>query len=387
VLLIDEPTRGLDATARELVGRALSTLADEGAAVLIATHDADFAAALADRTVPMADGRLGPSVPADEGRFVSVDEQARTPVVEQANRDETPAPPLAERSKRDDTPVSREKPTPPASVMALLAANLAALAAFCWPLVAGALPTQAQAAVPVVALALVPLAALIVLGLLDGTVRSAHTLALLGTLAAIGAAIRIVGTGVGGVEAVFILLILAGRAFGARFGLLLGMITIALSSLMWGGIGPWTPFQMFACGWVGVGAGLLPRLRGWAEVALLCGYGIAASYAFGLVMNLWFWPFAVGGGTGISYEPGAPLPVNVGSFVLYSLVTSTATWDTLRAITTTIGILVVGTAVLGALRRAKPVAAASVTPRSTSPQGDGTRTRPSTARDAAAALR
>ena len=54
--------------------------------------------------------------------------------------------------------------------------------------------------------------------------RSAHTLALLGTLAAIGAAIRIVGTGVGGVEAVFILLILAGRAFGARFGLLLGML-------------------------------------------------------------------------------------------------------------------------------------------------------------------
>ena len=31
---------------------------------------------------------------------------------------------------------------------------------------------------------------------------------------------------------------------------------------------------------------------------MLCGYGIVASYLFGLLTNLWFWPFAVGAGTG-----------------------------------------------------------------------------------------
>jgi energy-coupling factor transporter ATP-binding protein EcfA2 len=391
-LLVDEPTRGLDAQARDLVARALDGLAADGVAVLLATHDAEFAAEIADRILPMTGGRLGATTPVGSPVLASSlaplppsRTQAGSGGGVAAYRNRAPASAIAPESGTRTAPTARRRPT--AATAALLAANAAALASFCWPLVAGALPAQAQAAVPVVALALVPLAALVVLGLLDGTVRSAHTLALLGTLAAIGAAIRIAGTGVGGVEAVFILLILAGRAFGARFGLLLGMLTIALSSLMWGGIGPWTPFQMFACAWVGAGAGLLPRLRGRAEVALLCVYGIAASYAFGLVMNLWFWPFAVGAGTGISYEPGAPLPVNVGSFVLYSLVTSTATWDTLRAITTTIGILVVGAVVLGALRRAKPVAAASLTPRSTSPRGGGTRTRPSTARDEAAALR
>ena len=46
------------------------------------------------------------------------------------------------------------------------------------------------------------------------------------------------------------------------------------------------------------------------------------------------------------------MPAN--SFLLYSLVTSTATWDTLRAITTVIGLVVVGRAILSALRRAKP---------------------------------
>ncbi|MDQ5848237.1 MAG: ECF transporter S component, partial [Pseudomonadota bacterium] len=92
-----------------------------------------------------------------------------------------------------------------------------------------------------------------------------------------------------------------------------------------------------------------------AELCMLCGYGILASYVFGLLTNLWFWTFAVGAGTGISYVPGAPLGTNLSSFLLYSLVTSTAGWDTLRAITTIIGIAVVGRAILAALRRVKPV--------------------------------
>jgi energy-coupling factor transport system ATP-binding protein len=126
---------------------------------------------------------------------------------------------------------------------------------------------------------------------------------------------------------------------------------------MWGGIGPWTPFQIFACAWVAAGAGLLPRrVRGKAELWMLCAYGAVASYLYGLLLNLWFWPFAVGAGTGISYEPGAPLATNLSSFLLYSLVTSTAGWDTLRAVTTIIGITVIGRAVLAAFRRVKPVA-------------------------------
>ena len=119
---------------------------------------------------------------------------------------------------------------------------------------------------------------------------------------------------------------------------------------------------MFACAWVGAGAGLLPRVRGAAEIAMLCVYGVLASYAVGLIMNLWFWPFAVGGGTGISYEAGAPIGENLSSFLLYSLLTSSISWDTLRAITTVVGLVVVGRAILVSLRRAKPVIGAAVAP-------------------------
>lgn len=63
LLLVDEPTRGLDSTARALVGSALLRAAEGGAggsgsAVMFATHDRDFAHALATKTVQMHEARL-----------------------------------------------------------------------------------------------------------------------------------------------------------------------------------------------------------------------------------------------------------------------------------------------------------------------------------------
>jgi energy-coupling factor transporter ATP-binding protein EcfA2 len=351
VLLIDEPTRGLDPAARAAVSAALRAAADAGTAVLIATHDHNFARSLGARILPMRDG-VAPSFETEAAPADAVAAQPATApqISARAFTDEPTNSYSAEKSRRIRMPR-------PVELAVLAAANLLALGAFCWPLLAAALPQDAAAALPYAALAMAPIAVVAIVVSLDGSVRSAHTVALLGVLAAVGSAARVASTGVGGVEAVFILLILAGRAFGARFGMLLGAATIAVSSVLWGGIGPWTPFQIFACAWVGAGAGLLPRrVRGKAELWMLCGYGAVASYLFGLLTNLWFWPFAVGAGTGISYVAGAPLGTNLSSFLLYSLVTSTAGWDTLRAVTTIIGIAVVGRAILAALRRVKLVA-------------------------------
>lgn len=354
VLLIDEPTRGLDPAARTAVAAALRAAADDGAAVLIATHDLSFAHSLGARILPMRDG-VAPSTASEKT------EPAPEPLLPLPRQENAGARPRVTEQPDTHAPARQHRLRMPrgAELAVLAAANVLALAAFCWPLLAAAFPEDAAAALPYAALAIAPLAVVAIVVSLDGSVSSAHTVALLGVLAAVGSAVRVASTGVGGVEAVFILLILAGRAFGARFGMLLGAATIALSSALWGGIGPWTPFQIFACAWVGAGAGLLPRrVRGKAELWMLCGYGIVASYLFGLLTNLWFWPFAVGAGTGISYLPGAPLGTNLSSFLLYSLVTSTAGWDTLRAVTTIIGIAVVGRAILAALRRVKPVPSA-----------------------------
>lgn len=182
---------------------------------------------------------------------------------------------------------------------------------------------------------------------------------MLGVLSALNAAVRAtLGAGTAGFESVFFLLILAGRVFGPGFGFLLGCTSLFASALLTGGVGPWLPFQMLCCAWIGLGAGLLPhRLRGRAELAVLVGYGIVCAYLFGLVMNLWSWPFltSITGGAaagGLEYLPGAPLVDNLLRFGWYTLLTSTAGWDTGRAIATTVALLLLGPVVLPVLRRA-----------------------------------
>ena len=58
VLLLDEPTRGLDPTAKERFATIVAELAAAGHAVVIATHDVEFVASVADRVVVLADGEV-----------------------------------------------------------------------------------------------------------------------------------------------------------------------------------------------------------------------------------------------------------------------------------------------------------------------------------------
>jgi energy-coupling factor transport system ATP-binding protein len=58
VLLLDEPTRGLDYQAKQALLGILRTLVSEGCSVLVATHDVEFVAAVADRVLVLAEGEL-----------------------------------------------------------------------------------------------------------------------------------------------------------------------------------------------------------------------------------------------------------------------------------------------------------------------------------------
>ena len=104
---------------------------------------------------------------------------------------------------------------------------------------------------------------------------------------------------------------------------------------------------------IGLGAGLLPRKpRGKAEIALLVAYGVFAAYFFGLLMSLWSWPFLAGTSPAVGFVPGAPLLDNLHRFALYTVLTSTLGWDTGRAITNAVAIVLLGPAILTVLRRA-----------------------------------
>ncbi|MFE9863215.1 ABC transporter ATP-binding protein [Streptomyces sp. NPDC005506] len=58
LLLLDEPTRGLDYAAKARLIRVLRDLAAEGHAIVLATHDVELAAELAHRVVILADGEI-----------------------------------------------------------------------------------------------------------------------------------------------------------------------------------------------------------------------------------------------------------------------------------------------------------------------------------------
>ena len=179
----------------------------------------------------------------------------------------------------------------------------------------------------------------------------AKSVALLGVLSALIAALRPLGAGAVGIEPMWFVLILSARVFGASFGFLLGMISMFVSALMTGGVGPWLGYQVFAAAWIGLLAGSLPKkTRGGYEILMLICYSIFAAGLFGILMDLQFWPWALGSNTQLSYLPNGDLSENVARFITFHFATAMA-WDVPRAIFTSTLIAFTGGAVLSALRR------------------------------------
>ncbi|MEP6696038.1 MAG: ECF transporter S component [Pseudonocardiales bacterium] len=244
----------------------------------------------------------------------------------------------------------------PRSAAALALSGVVGLLAFCWPLMVRHSSAAAHSAdAPWLFVLLLVLVLGVVLAEIGEGGMDAKAVALLGVLAAIGAALRPLGAGTAGLEPVWFLFVLSGRVLGRGFGFALGALTLFASALLTAGVGPWLPFQMFAAAWVGFGAGALPRRpRGRWEVAMLVAYGAVASLAYGVALDLSFWPFSISG-TGapstLAYQPGAALGDNLGRFVAFHLTTSLG-YDVPRAVFTALLVTVTARPVLLALRRA-----------------------------------
>lgn len=244
------------------------------------------------------------------------------------------------------------------SLIVLVMASTISTYCFLWPFFLNAHSSAHHLNNQIFSLVGVPVALAVLIVEISNQRLDAKSVALLGVLAALTAALRPMGAGAVGIEPMWFILILSARVFGPAFGFILGILAMFVSAMITGGFGPWLAYQMFAAGWVGLGAGLLPqhvgrlRIRGNTEIVVLGLYGIFASLLFGLLMDLQFWPWALGSHTQLSYVPGASIAINTHRFLIYHFASSMA-WDVPRAFVTSVLTVITGPAVLFAMRRTK----------------------------------
>ncbi|MFN2105913.1 MAG: ECF transporter S component [Candidatus Promineifilaceae bacterium] len=185
----------------------------------------------------------------------------------------------------------------------------------------------------------------------QGQATSAKMVAALGMLIAATSILRFLEVaipGPGGFSPIFVPIIIAGYVFGARFGFMMGALTMFVSALLTGGVGPWLPYQMFAAGWVGLTAGLLPQVNNQTLLLImLAAFAFIWGILYGLIMNLYYWPFLSGSlELGVAQGIGATIE-NYGVFYL----TTSFVWDMTRATGNLVLMLALGLPAVRALER------------------------------------
>ena len=120
----------------------------------------------------------------------------------------------------------------------------------------------------------------------EGRKPQARELVILSVLSALAIGGRAVFFALPGFKPVAALVILSGVAFGSEAGFLVGAVTMLVSNVLFGQ-GPWTPWQMFAMGVLGLLAGILFRkgLLNRDRLSLSVYGGLSIFVIYGAILN------------------------------------------------------------------------------------------------------
>jgi energy-coupling factor transport system substrate-specific component len=230
--------------------------------------------------------------------------------------------------------------------------SLVGIVLFSWPFLGSGLPASTPAWT-------LTIACVVGLFLIETGMRQldSRAVALLAAIAAIDTALRLaVIEGIGGFSPIYFLVLCAGYVFGTSFGFLAGALSILVSALAGGGMGPWVPYQVFAVGWVGVAAGLAgqwsrgSRVPDWRDVVVLAAVGGVMGWVVGALLDITDWIPAYRGNPTLGWLPGMDAATSLVHFGRFYLLTSLA-YDTFRAVGNVLMVVALGAPVMAALAR------------------------------------
>ena len=303
ILLLDEPTRGLDAAFKAELAELLQSLLAQGVTVVLVSHDVEFCAACAQRCALFFDGTIAADGAPREffarNRFytTAANRMARDRLPSavtaediiaacggrEAPKKERREPPPQPPKAAPDTPTvpPEKRPlSPRTAVSSLTALLLIPLTPLLGPKLLGERSYYA------VSLLMVLEAMLPFFLAFEGRRPRARELVVTAVLCALGVAGRAAFFMLPQCKPVLALTILAGAALGGETGFLVGAVTMLVSNILFSQ-GPWTPWQMLGMGLCGFLAGLVFRRGGLPKKkGTLCAYGAVSAFAvYGILLN------------------------------------------------------------------------------------------------------
>ena len=304
ILLLDEPTKGMDASFKDVFGALLRTLKSRGVAIVMVSHDVEFCAEYADVCSLFFDGAIVSHAPAREffsGKSfytTSANRMARTLIPEAVTAEDiitafggnVPQKPDAdvEYPPEDAGDLKVEKDnglTPPKLSKRLGMSMLFSLVAIVASVYTGVFVFESRRyyflSLLIILEAMVPFCISF-----ERRKPRARELITVSVLCAIAVAGRAAFFMVPQFKPVAAIVIIAGVAFGGECGFLVGALSGFASNFFFGQ-GPWAPWQMLAFGAIGLLAGVLSSMRILKNNrTLLSVFGFAATFIiYGGLLN------------------------------------------------------------------------------------------------------
>ena len=305
ILLLDEPTKGLDALFKKKLAGILLNLKIRGISIIMVSHDIEFCAQYSDNCAFLFDGEI---ISKDEPRAffsgnnfytTSANRIARhiipnaittddviyaiggSPVITKSspkhNSRDSALPPLLTPVK---TNIITDKGSKGSVFFSVLSLLLIPLCIFLGMKFIHERPYY-YISIAIILLSIIPF-----IVMFEGRKPQARELVTIAVLCTIGVIGKIAFYMIPQFKPTVAIIIISAMALGSQRGFLIGVITAFVSNIFLGQ-GPWTPWQMFACGLIGFISGFRYKKEALPKTTVpICIFGFLITLLiYGGIMN------------------------------------------------------------------------------------------------------